>query len=206
MNARTRAGLLLLLPVFLLMAACSSQWATRTLVVLLEESDGHVGEVGVTTAAGTTVLDEAGEASVAADPEKLPSEGFAMETQEVESIFGPALAVQPQGPATFILYFKPDSEELTEESLSLLAEILDAVASRRSVDTSVIGHTDTVGTKKYNYELSKKRAQAVGDLLVTRGVDPVILQVTSHGEENPVVPTDDEIEEPRNRRVEVTVR
>ena len=136
MNARTRAGLLLLLPVFFLMAACSSQRATRTLVVLLEEPDGHVGEAGVTTAAGTTVLDEAGEASVAADPEKPPSEGFAMEKQEVESIFGPALAVQPQGPATFILYFKPDSEELTEESLSLRVYISESLLALRSCGSS----------------------------------------------------------------------
>jgi outer membrane protein OmpA-like peptidoglycan-associated protein len=46
----------------------------------------------------------------------------------------------------------------------------------------------------------------VRDLLVAEGIDPAMIQVTSHGEENPLVPTEDEVAEPRNRRVEVTVR
>lgn len=129
-----------------------------------------------------------------------------MAREEVTAIFGRALEAQPERPAIFILHFKPDSDELTDESMSLVPAILDAVDLRRSVDTSVVGHTDTVGAREYNYELSRKRAQKIRDLLVSKGVDPDILDVTSHGEENLLVPTGDETEEPRNRRVEVTVR
>ena len=47
---------------------------------------------------------------------------------------------------------------------------------------------------------------AVGALLAAEGIDPGALEITSHGEANPLVPTGDNVSEPRNRRVEVTVR
>jgi outer membrane protein OmpA-like peptidoglycan-associated protein len=43
-------------------------------------------------------------------------------------------------------------------------------------------------------------------LLVAAGLDPSLVDVTSHGEADPLVPTPDERLEPRNRRVEITVR
>jgi outer membrane protein OmpA-like peptidoglycan-associated protein len=63
-----------------------------------------------------------------------------------------------------------------------------------------------VGDKSYNYRLSLMRAKAVAALLVAKGLDPSILEITSHGKDNPLVPTGDQVFEPRNRRVEVTVR
>ena len=74
------------------------------------------------------------------------------------------------------------------------------------VDVSVVGHTDTVGEKGYNYALSLKRAKAVASILLGKGVDPSTLDITSHGKDNPLVPTGDQVHEPRNRRVEITVR
>ena len=92
------------------------------------------------------------------------------------------------------------------ESLALLQKVLDTIRDRAPVDVSVVGHTDTVGKKEYNYALSMKRARAVASILVGKGVDPSILQITSHGKDNPLVPTGDQVPEPRNRRVEITVR
>jgi outer membrane protein OmpA-like peptidoglycan-associated protein len=63
-----------------------------------------------------------------------------------------------------------------------------------------------VGTRRYNYLLSLERAQAVASFLIAERVDPSLLAIDSHGEDNPLVPTGDEVSEPRNRRVEVTVR
>jgi outer membrane protein OmpA-like peptidoglycan-associated protein len=74
------------------------------------------------------------------------------------------------------------------------------------VDISVVGHTDTVGMKGYNYSLSMRRARAVSSILLGQGIDPSTLDVTSHGKDNPLVPTGDQVPEPRNRRVEITVR
>ena len=185
---------------------CCGSPERGTLVLLLAGDGDSVGKVSVSTPAGTQILDEAGEATRAADPEAAPSEPALMSSEEVEAIFGRALEAQPMRPAVFILYFKPASDDLDDDSIALLPDIIDAVNARDSVDTSVVGHTDTVGTREFNYRLSTKRAVKVRDILAEKGVDPAILHVTSHGEANPLVPTADETEEPRNRRVEVTVR
>ncbi len=95
---------------------------------------------------------------------------------------------------------------MTNGSVALLQPILDAINKTQSTDVSVIGHADRSGSKEYNFTLSTKRAQTVRDLLVEKGVDPAILEVTSYGEANPLVPTPDNVKEPKNRRVEVIIR
>jgi len=119
---------------------------------------------------------------------------------------GPALAALPKPPARFILYFEHDSADLTAESQALLQKVLGTIRDRAPVDVSVVGHTDTVGKKEYNYALSLRRAKTVASFLIKKGVDPSVLHITSHGKDNPLVPTGDQVPEPRNRRVEITVR
>ena len=66
------------------------------------------------------------------------------------------------------------------------------------------GHTDTVGTAAYNKQLSDQRAAAVADYLATNfKVDRSRLQPVGVGEEGLLVPTPDQTNEPKNRRVAV---
>lgn len=58
----------------------------------------------------------------------------------------------------------------------------------------------------YNLELSMQRASAVRDLLVKRGIKGEFMRISSHGEGNPLIPTDDNVAKARNRRSEVMVR
>jgi outer membrane protein OmpA-like peptidoglycan-associated protein len=129
-----------------------------------------------------------------------------MSMQEVEKIAGPALAALPKPPSKFILNFYHDSVDLTAESQALLQNVFATIRDRAPVDISVVGHTDTLGRKEYNYALSLKRAKAVAAILRENGVDPSILHITSHGKDNPLIRTRDQVPEPRNRRVEITVR
>jgi outer membrane protein OmpA-like peptidoglycan-associated protein len=129
-----------------------------------------------------------------------------MTAAQIESAFGAALSAQPTPPRHFILYFDQGSTELTPASRSDFPVIVAAVREYASVDTSVVGHSDTAGDARVNLELSLRRALAVGALLAAGGIDPGTLEITSHGEANPLVPTGDNVSEPRNRRVEVTVR
>jgi len=105
-----------------------------------------------------------------------------------------------------VLYFKEDSDELTGESQALLPDVVRDIRARHAGDVGVVGHTDTVGTHEYNYRLGLRRAVRVADLLVALGVDRRLLDVTSHGKDDLLVPTGDGVPEPRNRRVEVTIR
>ena len=70
----------------------------------------------------------------------------------------------------------------------------------------VIGHTDTTGAGLSNVELGLKRANSVRNLLVEARLNPALIEVTSHGEADLLVPTGDDVAEPRNRRVEITIR
>jgi outer membrane protein OmpA-like peptidoglycan-associated protein len=54
--------------------------------------------------------------------------------------------------------------------------------------------------------LGLKRAASIKNILVSDGVDPSGIEVVSHGEDNPSIETEDNVAEPRNRRVEITVR
>ena len=62
------------------------------------------------------------------------------------------------------------------------------------------------GTTTANFELGMKRATAVRDLLVQAGLESAAIAITSHGEGELLIPTADDVPEPRNRRVEISVR
>jgi outer membrane protein OmpA-like peptidoglycan-associated protein len=98
----------------------------------------------------------------------------------------------------------------SEADLKRVANELVQLARTRSLDISVIGHTDTVGLGPMNYNLGLRRAELVADALrdalKTQGLTSVPVTAQSHGEADLLVQTPDETPELRNRRVEITVR
>ena len=88
----------------------------------------------------------------------------------------------------------------------MLSSIIERAKARTSVDMSVIGHTDTLGKADANEALALTRASAMAEQLQQLGLPKLVLTVESHGERNLLVPTPDETPEPRNRRVEITLR
>lgn len=174
-------------------------------IVLLPDDQGKTGAIIVSGKGGRRVLSEARQA-VRVSPGAPPGEPFVMTQAEVTARAGPALRVLPPPPLRFVLFFLHDTAELTAKSRGEMPEVLRAIRERAAVDISVTGHTDTVGSGRHNYRLGLERSRAVAALLTAGGVDASILQVASHGERNPLVRTADCVHEPRNRRVEVTVR
>ncbi len=185
------------------LTACSTP---RNVFVLLPEEDGSVGKITVSNAQGTQSLSKPWQATGMNSAKQAPIKPQQMDPTTVKAIFKDALAAQPLPPERFILYFKADSTDLTQDSQKLIPEVLQTIHERQSTDTSVIGHTDTSGAASYNLQLSRQRAEIIGRILSARGVAPDILEISSHGEGNPLVPTGDNVFEPRNRRVEITVR
>ncbi len=175
-------------------------------IVLLPDPDGHVGRIFVSNPQGSQELSQARAATEIAGPDKAPSAPSEMDQGQITRIFGEALSAQPPLPAHYILYFDSNSTRLTAESRNLIPEVIRAIRERNSNDISVVGHTDTVGNREYNYRLSMQRAQAVRQLILDAGIDPSSLETTSHGKDDPLIPTGDGVAEPRNRRVEITVR
>lgn len=203
----TRRSFVLPMAILLLTAACATvpKPASRDVIVLLPDDQGKTGAIVVSSAGVERRLDQPRQ-TVTVESGSPPGRLTVMSREEVQAIAGPALAALPKPPAKFILYFYHDSIDLTAESQAQLPKVFEAIHVRAPVDISVVGHTDTLGKKEYNYALSLKRAKAVAAILRGNGVDPSLLDITSHGKDNPLVRTRDQVPEPRNRRVEITVR
>jgi outer membrane protein OmpA-like peptidoglycan-associated protein len=129
-----------------------------------------------------------------------------MAESDVRRLFGDVLAALPPAPENFTLFFRFESDELTDESRAMVPNVLRALKDRPVPEISVVGHTDTTGTPASNVELGMKRGTMVRTLLVEAGLSPSAIEVTSHGEAVLLVATSDETYEPRNRRVEITIR
>lgn len=103
------------------------------------------------------------------------------------------------------LLFGFDSYELsptTRENLNELAGILETYEGTQLV---VEGHTDSKGSKNYNMNLSKQRANAVADYLAQQGVQRTRFTINGWGEEHPTAENNVESGRKQNRRVEVAV-
>ena len=177
----------------------------QDLVVLLQDSDTKTtGAAGVSNPLGSVdLVTERDAARVIGNSAPVL---IKMSAEEVERMFGEALSALPPAPRRFTLFFRFESDELTDQSQALIPQVLAAVKEHVVQDVIVIGHTDTMGTQRANYGLGLKRAMMVRNLLVKSGLNLASIEVTSVGELDPVVKTPDETPEPRNRRVDIAVR
>lgn len=173
--------------------------------MLLPDSDGSIGGATVSNTSGAVNLSGERDSTVIS-PNLPPGPVTRLSQAEVERLFADAITALPLPPLHFTLYFQFDSDELTEASRALLPKIRQSVRARPVPDVVAIGHTDRTGAPAGNVELGLKRADRARALLVAAGLDPSSIQVTSHGETDPLVQTADGVPEPRNRRVEISVR
>ena len=177
----------------------------QTTVVLLPESDGSVGRAIVSNPAGVAELGTP-RAATSVVRGAAPQPVTDMSEQDVQRLFGAALAAQPPAPAHFTLFFQFDSDVLTDESRQLVSQVVRSLKDYPAPQVTVVGHTDTAGEAAANVKLGLQRANSVRATLMEAGLDGAAIDVTSHGESTLLVPTADEVYEPKNRRVDITVR
>lgn len=176
--------------------------AKKAYVVLLQSPDGSTGQIVVTGTKGSQVVNQA-KTGVALDG---ASAAQPVTEEMLKRDFGDAMSARPLLPKRFLLYFDTGGTRLTADSMALIPKIIAESTQWPAVDISVIGHTDTVGKPDLNERLALARAQSVAELLSNRGLKPHALSVESHGERNLLIQTPDETAEPRNRRVEISLR
>jgi outer membrane protein OmpA-like peptidoglycan-associated protein len=180
--------------------------ATPALFVVVPSTiDGHVGSIVVTRTGGQPqVIDRAYAA------QKIASDGtitaVTLSQAEVSAAFGPTLAALPGKPATFVLYFLEGKDELTSESRAELDKVFEELKRRPLPDIVVIGHTDTVGNDAVNDRLSLARAERTREMMVGMGIASERVEAAGRGKRELLVPTPENVSEPRNRRVEINVR
>lgn len=104
------------------------------------------------------------------------------------------------------LNFATNSAEIDAASKTRLErEVVPVITDNPGVKLRIDGHTDSRGAEAYNQQLSERRAKAVRDFLVSKGVPPARLSSQGFGETRPVAPNDTAENLRRNRRTELTV-
>lgn len=194
-----RRGCLFLLIFFAL--GCAQRQA---LFVVLPNADGTAGAITVSDNKKSVLLDKPYAESV--EKSGRVSAATTADAQHVQQVFGKALAAQPILPSHFRLYFLKDTDTLTPESEQQYRAVFDDIKRRSVYQVEVIGYTDTLGTPVHNQQLSLKRAGTSRDRLVRDGLSANSIYVAGRGELDPAVASAPQVSEPRNRRVEITVR
>jgi outer membrane protein OmpA-like peptidoglycan-associated protein len=195
---------LALLALAALAAGCASAPKTPALFAVVPGADGHVGAIVVRTDRDERVIDSAYGA------QRLRSDGTVeasrLTAADVRREFGTTLDALPGKPATFLLYFLEGKDELTQDSKSEMEKVFGELKRRPLPDIVVIGHTDTVGGLAFNDRLSLARAERLREMMVGLGIPSERISAAGRGKRELLVPTEDNISEPRNRRVEINVR
>src|SRR5210317_948195 len=114
---------------------------------------------------------------------------------------GNLLAISLKGDVTF----DTDSSIIKPGLYSEIDRIADILIKYPQTVIQVEGHTDSTGTESYNMELSTRRAEAVKNLLVQRGVDFSRILTMAFGESAPIASNDTDYGRAQNRRVEIKV-
>jgi OOP family OmpA-OmpF porin len=109
----------------------------------------------------------------------------------------------PAAPKHFIIFFGFNKCNITAEADSVLSEAASAAKSGGSASVTIVGHTDTVGSTKYNQKLSECRANAAKSNLVGKGVPDGAISASGKGETELMVQTGDGVKEPQNRRATI---
>lgn len=110
----------------------------------------------------------------------------------------------PVEQAIFVVFFDFDKSVITAIGNDVLDAVAQEIRGRKDINgVVVVGHTDAKGSVAYNQKLSMKRANAVRDGLVSRGVAAELIRVEGRGKSELLVQTQDR--EPTNRRAQITL-
>ncbi len=98
-----------------------------------------------------------------------------------------------------------DNAKLTAAGETVVDAAVMSARKIRTADFAVTGHAGRVGPDEYNMELSLRRANAVREALVARGINPARISVAGQVEFDLTVATSEDVSEPTDRRVDMLV-
>ncbi len=103
------------------------------------------------------------------------------------------------------IFFDYNKATLKPESYPELNRLVEFLKNHPDIKIEISGHTDTLGTFEYNMQLSERRAKAVYDYLVSKGISPGRLKTKGYGPLHPIASNKTAEGRARNRRVEVKI-
>jgi len=101
--------------------------------------------------------------------------------------------------------FELDSDRITASTRPILDRVTRSLRAQTNFDVEVVGHTDSSGSAEYNETLSRARAEAVRQYLITNGVSSDRLRASGSGELDPIASNETASGRAMNRRVEFRV-
>lgn len=104
-----------------------------------------------------------------------------------------------------VVYFRSDSYQLDQRSCDLIDSISAQLKDKTAYTVQLVGHTDNIGTKEYNDELSKNRVMAVQNRFVSNTISTDKVEISQFGELQPVKGNESQFGRAQNRRVEIRV-
>jgi outer membrane protein OmpA-like peptidoglycan-associated protein len=116
----------------------------------------------------------------------------------------PAPALEKKGAKLILkgVNFETNSDKLTPESFAILDEVIVGLIDNKDVSLEARGYTDDRGSASYNQKLSERRAIAVMEYLVSKGVDKARLTAAGYGKKDPIVSNATPEGRAQNRRIE----
>jgi outer membrane protein OmpA-like peptidoglycan-associated protein len=109
------------------------------------------------------------------------------------------------GRTKLLLFFDPGKTELKRSSYPELDRIVHVMQANPNMEVEIAGYTDSEGDDSRNLELSRRRAEAVKEYLVKKGIAENRVSTKGYGKANPIAPNDTEEGRAENRRVEFVV-
>jgi peptidoglycan-associated lipoprotein len=179
--------------------------APSEVYVVLPNADGEPGSGAIKVTQGTdsTLLDKPYAAAAALNG-ATAHVGF--DQKKVDHEFGDAIGARPILPKHFRLFFQSGGDSMAPESAAEFQAVLADIKRRPIYEVELVGHADTLSGDAENQKLSLARAESVRQSLIKAGVAPGTITTAGRGESELLVPTAKNTAEPKNRRVEVTVR
>jgi len=101
--------------------------------------------------------------------------------------------------------FEFDSAKISKDSESILNKAVNTLRENSTIKVRIEGHTDSIGSEGYNLKLSQRRANAVKDYLVSKGIASERLEALGKGEAFPIASNKTREGRSQNRRVEFIV-
>lgn len=190
-----------LIALVLILSGCASVTTER--IVLLPASDGHRSALLVKTAKDEALMTVP--LSVVEVRDGRIAEGT-LDAGEIQRRYGSVMQALPAAPWTYTVYFYFERTTLLPESRALLKQIKAEAERAPAAEIVITGHTDRLGSVPFNDGLSLRRAQVVREEFLSIGVPPSAIRLEARGEREPLVPTEDEVSEARNRRVVLKLR
>lgn len=103
------------------------------------------------------------------------------------------------------ILFDVNSADVSSRADNTLGAVADVLRHYDKTLINVNGYTDTTGSEQHNLDLSQRRAEHVADILVNNGINPQRISPRGFGETDLKVRTGNNVNEPRNRRVEIRI-